>query len=87
MIGLPIVEKFGFNEPASGFLNETEVAILKRCLSDQRLAYLEEYALKSEEACGIRDWVLALPDISEEEFEKQIREFDDFMREHTRPPQ
>ncbi len=80
----PIQEKFGINGPFGGFLEVFQSEKIKKVLNQDELKVLQEISDNDEGAKSLRDWVNSFPDISEEEFKKQVDEFDEFLEKHKK---
>lgn len=78
---VPVEEKFGINGPLSGFLEECDVEILRKLLDPESLSQLLKYYETHPVVLSIRDWFESLPDITEEEFKRQIDDLDKSRRE------
>lgn len=72
---LPLYEKFGLYPPFGGFLDH-QVIYIKYVVPDEMLEFIEKIAEKNTEVQRIVDEIEALPDLTEEELEKQCVEFD-----------
>jgi hypothetical protein len=72
---LPVTEKMGLNGPMTGFLEEGEVEILHKLLKPETLNQLIEYYKSDDRVVSVRRWFNSFPDITEEEFENQAKEF------------
>jgi hypothetical protein len=78
---LPIDEKFGINGPLSGFLQEYQTEALRKLLKPDSLKVLLKYFESDPGVNSLRQYFADLPDITEEEFRKQLDDFDAFMKE------
>jgi hypothetical protein len=78
---LPIEEKFGINGPLSGFLEEYQTESLRKLLKPDSLKTLLQYFGTDPGVISLRQYFADLPDITEEEFKKQLEDFDTFMKE------
>lgn len=78
---LPIDEKFGINGPLSGFLEEYKTDALRGLLKPESLKTLLRYFESDPGVNSVREYFGNLPDITDEEFRKQLDDFDVFVRE------
>jgi hypothetical protein len=77
----PIEEKFGINGPMSGYLQEYQVERLRRLLKPASLEHLLHYYDSDPGVKSLREYFEGLPDITEDEFKKQLEDFDRFIKE------
>lgn len=82
VIPLPITEKFGFNGPVGGFLEQIDTDNILAVLKSKEKEFLLELAKNDKDVQDIIRYFDKLPDISEEEFRRQADEIDRFMEEH-----
>lgn len=80
LYAIPIEEKFGINGPVSGYLQEHQVERLRSLLKPESLQHLLRYYDSDPGVKSLRDYFDELPDITEEEFKKQLDDFDKFMK-------
>jgi hypothetical protein len=76
----PIEQKFGINGPYGGFLDVHQSDQVKKVLPEQELTILQRISDNDSNARTLADWVNSNPDISEEDFKKQLTEFDEFVK-------
>ncbi len=81
LFSLPIDEKFGMNGPMSGFLQEYQVKVLRQLLKPESLKHLLEHYEFDPGVVSIRQSFEEMQDITEEEFKRQLEDFDKFMKE------
>ena len=86
IVPLPITEKFGFNGPVGGFLEQIDTDHIFAVLENREGEFLRNLAKNDKQVQGIVRYFDELPDISEEEFRRQADEFDRFMEEHKHEP-
>ena len=72
----PIDDKFGLNAPIGTFLQPDQAGLIKRVIPDRELRILEEICLNDPSALELAKWVNSQPDLSAEEWERQVREED-----------
>lgn len=65
--GLPLFEKFAFNWPAGGFLNERQVEKVKAIFTEDICSQLSAICLLNEDAKSLAEGVRSMPDVTEEE--------------------
>lgn len=75
----PMEEKFGMNGPAGGFLNTTESENIKSIFSPQLLKILQSISDNDPDAISMAEWVNDHPDISPEEEQEQVDNFEKEM--------
>jgi len=78
---LPLEGKFGINGPLSGFLEEHETEKLRKLLKPDSLTTLLTYFGSHPGVVSLQEYFAGLPDITEEEFRKQLDDFDEFLKE------
>ncbi len=71
---LPLFEKFAFNQPAGGFLAEDQVERVKAIFSDDVARELSAMCLSNPDASSLAEGVRELPDLSEEEIFKSLKD-------------
>ena len=74
----PMDEKFGLNSPAGGFLNPFQQDQIKKILDPKAVKILKEISDKDETAVNLTQEINSRPDITNEEMERQILEWDKF---------
>ncbi|NIP62180.1 MAG: hypothetical protein GWN01_16060 [Nitrosopumilaceae archaeon] len=74
----PIEQKFGLNGPVGTFLQPHDVQRIRNFLDLAYLKTLQEISDNDPDAVSLANSINELPDISEEEFNKQIEEFEKF---------
>jgi len=79
MKSLPLSEKFGLNPPAGGFLDYQNIFI-KAVLNDKELAFLEYISDTNPDVKKIVEEIESLPDITDEELQKQSEYFDELNK-------
>jgi hypothetical protein len=79
LIGLNMEEKFGFNDPFSGYYGDYESGLLTKLIPDNYKPFFEHLKTTDEEVIGTKKWIKSLPDITEEEIEEQIKKQDEFL--------
>ena len=82
VIPLPITEKFGFNGPIGGFLEQVDTDHILGMMENREREFLLDLARNDKHVQDTIQYFDELPDISEEEFRRQADEFDRFMEEH-----
>lgn len=87
LIPLPMDDKFGLNPPLYGFLQGYDVDCLKSFISPQRLHWLEAFATNDSDTQGLREWVESQPDLTEEQWQEQIRHQEEFLAKMARTTQ
>jgi len=76
---LPIDEKFGFNSPLIGCLNDHQISQIKSIIPKEELEYLQVISDKDPNVIQLLECVNSFPDITEEELEKQRLDLDKFQ--------
>lgn len=77
--GLPLLEKFGLNEPISGFYTNGQASLLCELVLDIHRSFCEELRKKDIEVQSILEWIENMPDITEEQFKQQVEEFESWL--------
>lgn len=73
--GLPIEQKFGINEPFSGYFCHAQSELLWELLPQEYHAFFEKIRTTDMEVLDAVQWVMDRPDVSDEEFTQQIIDF------------
>ena len=68
---LPIFNKFGFNPPASGFLESYQVEQIKDLIDKDKLTLLEEISCKDQYVQGVKKQIESMPDLTDVQLENQ----------------
>ena len=76
---IPIDEKFGLNSPMGGFLAPWQVERFKRLLPANVVATLQEISDNDPDVRKVAESINAMPDITEEEWRRQIEDQDKLM--------
>lgn len=76
LVGLPVEEKFGINGPVSGFFVYQQANTLWKLLLEASVPFFRQFIETDHEIQAIKEGFDSLPDISEEELQKQL---DDLM--------
>lgn len=71
---LPLNEKFGLKLPPCGFFTHWDVSCLANVIDSGRLEQIRNIIKDDEQVQGIRNWILSLPDLTEDEWQTQIAE-------------
>jgi hypothetical protein len=79
---LPIWDKFGFNSPIGGILDESSQEAVLNVLDDSTRALLQDISNSDPDTKAIVESILAMPDLTDGELEKQRAELDESMKEH-----
>lgn len=80
---LPIFDKFGSNFPAGGFLDEFSYIPVMNILDTKTKEALLDISNRDPDAIGMRDAILAMPDLTEEQL-KQMMDEDERLFESMR---
>ena len=80
VFGLPITEKRGINGPVSGFFEEPQAERLRALIPERHREVL--VALAEADPCveSIKDYFYSLPDLTTDQFQEQIKDFDNQMK-------
>ena len=81
VFGLPLTEKHGINGPASGFFEEGQAELIRALIPERHRDVLVTLAEADPGVVSIRDYFYSLPDLTAEQFKKQIENFDNQMKE------
>lgn len=79
----PIEQKFGLNGPAGGFFEPYQTEKIRHFLNKDVIMTLQEISDGDSEAIGMAKWVNEQPDIEDEEFHNQIKEFEKGFEKNT----
>jgi len=72
---LPISDKFGLNPPSSGFLEEGQVRLLEELIAPEKLSVLRDISAKDPRVQKIAEAIRGRPDLTPEELDQQILEW------------
>ena len=81
LIGLPLEEKYGLDSSMPGIFDWAQSALLRQLLIPDTKIFFEELVKKDEEIISIAKYVKNIPNITEQELDKQIRDFKIFLDE------
>jgi hypothetical protein len=81
---LPMEKKFGINKPIGGYLEEYQVNRITAILGTKERQFLQELSDCNPDVQATRLEIESRPDLSPEEFHRQIEEFDRFMGAQVR---
>ncbi len=84
LIGLPIEEKFGVNEPIGGYYNEFQSAKFKEILPEHYREFFESFVKEDSEIIGVHRYFNDLPDLSDDDINKQIQEWERLLNVSTK---
>lgn len=76
LVGLPIDEKFGLNNPISGYFYEAQAARLNALLPEPSKPFFDRVKSKHPSVIEVVNWFHSLPDLTEEEFAAQAADFE-----------
>lgn len=79
MKNLPLWEKFGFDKPAAGFLDESSQQIILDTLDEKTREVLQRISNNDQNVKEIVNQILTMPDLTEEELNKQSADLDELM--------
>jgi len=79
---LPIWDKFGFNSPVGGILDESSQEAVLNVLDESTRTLLQDISNSNPDTKAIVESILAMPDLTDRELEKQRTEWDESMKEH-----
>lgn len=79
---LPIWQKFGFNSPVGGILDGSSQEAVLNVLDDSTRTLLEDISNGDPNTRTIVESIFAMPDLTDEELDKQRTEWDELMEEH-----
>ena len=73
---LPIDEKFGLNIPMGNFLQDHQTRYIFKTIDHRELLFLQNITEHDEKINATKKWINDMPDLSEEEWEKELEQFD-----------
>jgi len=82
MQNLPLWDKFGFNTPVGGFLDESSRPAVLVILDEDAKEVLQNISDNDPNVNYIVRHILAMPDLTEEQLRKQSAEWDERMKKH-----
>ena len=80
VFGLPITEKHGMNGPASGFFEQGQAERLRTLIPESHRDAVIALAEAEPDVESIRDYFHSLPDLTADQFQEQIEDFDNQMK-------
>lgn len=80
---LPMQEKYGFNGPMGGLLEEDQVLALKAVMSEKEKTFLQKLSDENSTVKQIREGIASMPDISEKEYQEQVADWGRKWRKST----
>ena len=81
LFGLAITKKHGMNGPASGFFEEWQAEHIRSLIPERNRDVLVALAEADPGVVSIRDYFYSLPDLTAEQFQEQIEDFDNQTKE------
>jgi len=75
VVGLDLDNKFGMGGPISGFFYPGQSEMLNSLIPSDYKQHIEKLQSSDEEVTGLVEWFNGQPDITEEQFQKQVEEF------------
>jgi len=79
---LPLWEKFGFNMPMGGFLENDQQRWIFSILESETKEFLRNISDNDSEVIEIVSEINRMPDLTEDQIKKQSDDFDKMMRQH-----
>lgn len=70
---LPLFEKFAFNQPAGGFLDENQVERIRNIFSNETSSKLSQICLSNENSNSLAEGIKSMYDLSEEEIVESLK--------------
>ncbi len=83
MQSLPLDEKFGLNGPVGGYLQQHQVERITPLIPPEESDFLQKISDNDPEVRAAVEYFNNLPDLTQEEWQQQIKEFDDFTQTKT----
>ena len=80
MQNLPLFDKFGDSPPAGGFLDDLSYIPVMNILDKDTKETLLDISNKDPDAIGLRDAILAMPDLTEEQIDQISRMVDEIWK-------
>jgi hypothetical protein len=77
----PMIQKFGINAPFGTFLDVEQSENIKLVLDQKELVILQQISDNDENAKTLAAWVNSHSDISDEDFKKQLDDFDESIKQ------
>ncbi|MDE2716338.1 MAG: hypothetical protein OXI33_04890 [Chloroflexota bacterium] len=77
LFGLPVEQKFGTNPPATGVFEDWQCEHFRALIPKKHQKALVVLADTHDRVRGMRDFFSSRPDVTAEELEKQLKEFDE----------
>jgi hypothetical protein len=79
LIGLPIDEKFGLNDPISGYFYAPQAERLNALLPEKSKAFFEWVKSEHPNVTEVVAWFESMPDVTEEVLAKQAKDLNDVL--------
>jgi len=73
LVGVPLDEKFGLNGPMSGYYYDGQAELVHKLIPDIYKQYFQDIAKNDEEIKSVIEYFNSLPDLTNEDIEKQVR--------------
>ena len=84
LVELPLDDKFGLNEPISGFYQKIGAELIMDLIPIKYKAFFKDLRDNDTDVQSIIEWMNDLPDLTKEEFENQVKEFNrEFRNKNT----
>ena len=75
LVGFDLEGKFGLNPPLSGFFTPDQSERIYMLVPDRFRLFIDELKKNDDGIRSVEEWFDSMPDISEEEFSQQCKEF------------
>ncbi|TPE43592.1 hypothetical protein [Pontibacter mangrovi] len=79
LVGLPLEDKFGLNGPMSGFYTEHQAEAINSLIPEPYKEYFTQLIKKDEEVIGAVESIISMPDLTKEDFDKQVQALKGYM--------
>jgi len=79
LIDLPMTEKFGLNPPMCGFFEFWQSEIINKLIPEKYKSFCDNLKSTNLELINVKEWVESLPTLTQEEFDEQAREQNEFI--------
>lgn len=80
LVGLDMFQKFGMNPPLSGFFDLVQSGRLHKLVLPEVAPSLRRLQQEDDEIISVTAWFDSLPDISDEEIDRQVKEQEEWVK-------
>ncbi len=85
LVGVSFDKKFGLNGPASGFFDDSQAELVHMLIPQTYKNFFTDMAKNDQDIKNVIEYFDSLPDLTKEEFEKQVKDFEEENKINQEP--